>query len=65
MWAEFEVGRMRKFKVVVETGYAGCNVVSSFVVEDNATEEEIEAEARAVKNSLIEWFYEEVGNNAD
>lgn len=34
---------MRKFRVVVETGYPGCNLVGSFEIEDNATEEEIEA----------------------
>ena len=36
---------MRKFRVVVETGYPGCNLVGSFEVEDNATEKEIEQEA--------------------
>lgn len=57
---------MRKFKVIVETGYAACNLVGSFEVEDNATEEEIEQEAREVKNSLTEWYYEEVKEgNAD
>lgn len=51
---------MRKFRVVVETGYPGCNLVGSFEVEDNATEEEIEQEAREVKECLTEWYYEEV-----
>lgn len=53
---------MRKFKVVVETGYPNCNLVSGFEVEDNATEEEIEAEAKEVKDSLTEWYYEEVSD---
>lgn len=52
---------MRRFKVVIETGYAGCEMYDEFEVEDTATKEEIESAALETKQALTcDWYYEEV-----
>lgn len=52
---------MRRIKVIVETGFAGCELYDEFEVEENATEEEIEKQAVLVKNELTgDWYWEEV-----
>lgn len=39
---------MRKFKVTIETGLVGGNFEEIFEVEDDATDEEIAAEAKDI-----------------
>lgn len=52
---------MRRIKVIVETGFAGCELYDEFEVEENATEEEIEKQAVLVKNELTcDWYWKEV-----
>lgn len=51
---------MKKFRVTVSTNLVGSKVWHDFEVEDDATPEEIEREAREVMFELIEWNYEEV-----
>ena len=52
---------MRRIKVIIETGFAGCELYDEFEVEENATEEEIEKQAVLVKNELTcDWYWKEV-----
>ena len=39
---------MKKIKVIVETGFAGCELYDEFEVEENTTKEEIEKKAVSV-----------------
>lgn len=37
---------MRKIKAYLDTGFAGCRIEEEFEVENDATQEQIEEEAR-------------------
>ncbi len=47
-----------KIKVGVSMGLQGCKIEDEIDVEDDATEEEIEAEAREWAFDHIEWWFE-------
>lgn len=46
---------MRRIKAYLETGFAGCEIEEEFEVEDNATEKEIEEQAREAIFDRINW----------
>nr|DAW06439.1 MAG TPA: hypothetical protein [Caudoviricetes sp.] len=57
---------MKKIKVIVETGFVGCELYDEFEVEENTTKEEIEKQAVSVKNELTcDWYWEEVIGDDD
>ena len=51
---------MRKFKGTIETNVIGSACEFEFEVEDNATEDEIEEEAKETAFNFINWQYQEV-----
>lgn len=51
---------MRHFKGTVQTNRIRSMDTFEFEVEDNATEEEIEVEARSAMLECVEWSYKEV-----
>lgn len=52
---------MRKFEVVVNTGYPRCILRGEFDVEDDATAEEIEELAADMRDELTsDWGYKEI-----
>ena len=50
---------MKKIKVWLNTGFAGANYEDEFEVEDDATNEEIEEEARDLAFNRIDWGWSE------
>ncbi len=50
---------MKKFKAYLDIGFAGCKIEEEFEVEDNATEKEIEEQAREAIFDRIDWGYYE------
>lgn len=51
---------MRKIKAYLDTGFAGCRIEEEFEVEDDATQEQIEEEAREAVFNSIDWGWNEV-----
>ena len=51
---------MRKIKLWVETGYVGANYEEIIEVDDDATDEEIDEEARRFLFDNISYGYQEV-----
>jgi len=51
---------MRKFKGSVSTNNIGSTCEFEFEVDDNATQEEIEEEARQSAFDCVEWNYTEI-----
>lgn len=51
---------MRKFKGSISTNAVGSECEFDFEVEDDATEEEIEEEARETAFNWVNWEYEEI-----
>lgn len=51
---------MRRFKGSVKTDVYGSDCDFKFEVEDTATEEEIEQEARETALNYVDFYYEEV-----
>lgn len=51
---------MRKVKAYLDTGFAGCRIEEEFEVEDDATQEQIEEEAREAVFNSIDWGWHEV-----
>lgn len=51
---------MRKFRVTIETPFAGGDNVEDFEVEDDATMEEIEDEAKEIFLNNCNYGYDEV-----
>lgn len=51
---------MKKYRVYMETPYAGLSQSEDFEMPDNATREEIEAEAREVFFNNFNYGYEEI-----
>lgn len=56
---------MKKIKAYLETGFAGCEIEEEFEVEDNATEKEIEEQAREVIFDRISWGWEEMSDDME
>lgn len=50
---------MRKIKWYLDTGYAGADYEGEFEVEDDATDKEIDEEAREYALEKIEWGWQE------
>lgn len=51
---------MRKFKGCIRTNVSGSECYFEFEVDDNATDEEIETEAREAAFNWVDWEYEKV-----
>lgn len=51
---------MRKIKAYLDAGFAGCRIEEEFEVEDDATQEQIEEEAREAVFNSIDWGWHEV-----
>jgi len=51
---------MRKFKGIISTNVNGSECEFEFEVSENATEEEIEEEAKEAAFNWINWEYREV-----
>ena len=56
---------MRRFKVVVETPSAADDLYDFFEVEDDATDEDIEAEAQEMFYNMCSYGYHEVPVDED
>lgn len=54
-----------KVNVWLETGFAGIGYNETFEMDDDATEEEIEAAAKEEAFDRIDWGYEVVGHPKD
>lgn len=52
--------KMKTIEVTARTNRVGSNVSDTFEIEANASDTEIDAAAREVMYSLIEWSYGEV-----
>ncbi|WP_225013700.1 hypothetical protein [Pseudomonas aeruginosa] len=50
---------MRKFKGTIQTDAQGSETQFEFEVEDDATPEEIDEEAREAAFNYVQWYYEE------
>lgn len=51
---------MRKIKAYLDTGFAGCRIEEEFEIENDATQEQIEEEAREAVFNSIDWGWHEV-----
>jgi hypothetical protein len=51
---------MRRIQVTVSVGLVGCKRVEEFDVVDDATDDEIEDEAIARKDEIVEWNFKEI-----
>lgn len=51
---------MKKFKAYLDIGFAGGRIEEEFEVEDNATKEEIEEQAREAVFDYVDWGYYEI-----
>ncbi|EIS7448080.1 hypothetical protein GHU73_12165 [Citrobacter werkmanii] len=51
---------MRRFKVTIETGIVGGNFEEEFEVEDDATDEEIAAEAKDIFMNQCNYGFSEI-----
>ena len=51
---------MRKIKAYLETGFVVCRFEEEFEVEDDATQQQIEEEAREAIFNSIDWGWHEV-----
>lgn len=56
---------MRRFIVVIETGLVGGTFTDIFEVEDDATEAEIEEEAKDIFMSQCSYGYHEINENEE
>nr|WP_172691831.1 hypothetical protein [Pseudomonas aeruginosa] len=57
---QIEETAMRTFTGTIKTDVQGSEVEFEFEVDDNATAEQIEAEAKQAAFELVQWHYEEV-----
>ncbi|MBA1280277.1 DUF7167 family protein [Stutzerimonas stutzeri] len=51
---------MRQFKGTIKTDVQGSEVVFDFEVEDDATQEQIDEEAKQAAFEFVQWHFEEV-----
>ena len=56
---------MRRFRVYMETPYAGQSPTEDFEVADSATDEEIEEEAREIFFSNFSYGFDELTDQED
>lgn len=56
---------MRKFKVIIETGIAGGAHEDVFEVEDDATQKEIEDEAKEVFFNYCNYSFHEMNDDEE
>ncbi|ARD61579.1 hypothetical protein Y71_17210 [Kosakonia radicincitans DSM 16656] len=54
---------MRKFQVIIETPFAGGIIVEYFEIEDDASEKDIEDEAREIFLNNCNYGFHEVDIN--
>ena len=54
------VERMKKLRVYIETGYAGCNSVDEMKIDESWTKEDIEEAARDIFFNQCNYSYEVV-----
>lgn len=54
-----------KIRVYVEMGLVGCTKEAEIEVDDDLTEEQIEAEAREAMFEMIDWGYSRVEDEED
>lgn len=51
---------MRKFRVVIETPFVNGEIIEEFEVEDDATEEDIESEAKDIFLNNCNYGFHEI-----
>ncbi|MHA3203287.1 DUF7167 family protein [Yersinia pseudotuberculosis] len=51
---------MRKFMIVIETPFVGCDIREEFEVEDDATQEFIDGEAKDIFHNHCNYGYHEI-----
>lgn len=51
---------MRKFNINITIGFPGAEIDEEFEVEDDASDEEIEKEAKTILWNHVEWRYTEI-----
>ncbi|MFR3684207.1 MAG: hypothetical protein ACLTXM_04110 [Enterococcus sp.] len=56
---------VRKFRVDIETFWAGINATDFFEVPDDATEEEIEADAKEIFMDYCSYGFSEVEEDGE
>lgn len=56
---------MRKFKGCISTDKVGSDCEFEFEMDDDATDDEIEAECREMALDHVEWWYEEVSEDKE
>jgi hypothetical protein len=56
---------MRKFVVIIETPFVGCDIREEFEVEDDATEEFIAEEAKEIFLNNCNYSYHEITDEDD
>lgn len=56
---------MRKIRAYLETGFAGCAIEEEFEVDDNATDSEIEEQAREVIFDCVDWGWHEMTDSEE
>lgn len=56
---------MRTFKGFIRTDAVGSECEFEFEVEDNATDDEVEQEAKQAAFDCVEWNYQEVKTNSE
>ncbi len=56
---------MRTFKGFIKTDMVGSECEFKFEVEDDATDAEIEHEAKEAAFDCVEWSYQEVKTNSE
>ena len=49
----------------LETGFAGCAIAEEFEVDDNATDSEIEEQAREVIFDCVDWGWHEMTDSEE
>lgn len=56
---------MRKIRAHLETGFAGGAIEEEFEVDDNATDSEIEEQAREVIFDCVDWGWHEMTDSEE
>lgn len=51
---------MRKIKAYLDAGFAGCRIEEEFEVEDDATDAQVEEQAREAIFDRVDWGWHEV-----
>lgn len=57
---------MKKIKAYLHAGFAGCSIEEEFEIDDNATDAQIEEQAREAVFDHIDWgWYEATDSEED